>query len=142
MSDSPERSLEWRRDVKNLKKLVETRWNTEISLVANKDLNEKRWQKPLLVPLISDVKVFREKTFEYAEECEKHFMDNTDTDDTHKLLVYCTLSLLILFNRRRIGDRQYLKIFDYLSDRKSIFRNLNPHYQKVRKFLLNDTNGC
>lgn len=135
MTDSPEKSLEWRRNIKNFKKLVEARWNKEISSVANKDLNEKRWQKPLLVPLISDVKIFREKTFAYAEECEKQLLENSDTDDTYKLLVYCTLSLLILFNRRRIGDVQYLKISDYLSDRKTNFQDFESTLSEGEKIL-------
>lgn len=135
LCDSQERSLEWRRDIKNFKKLVETRWNTEISSVANKDLNEKRWQKPLLVPLISDVKIFREKTFEYAEECEKQFCDNIDTDNTYKFLVYCTLSLLILFNRRRIGDVQYLKVLDYISERKTSFQDFESALSEGEKRL-------
>ncbi|KAG5863329.1 hypothetical protein JTB14_004960 [Gonioctena quinquepunctata] len=132
---SPEKSLEWREDVKKLKKLVETRWNTEISSVANKDLNEKRWQKPLLVPLVNDVKMFREKTLEYAKECEKQFLDNTDTDETYKLLVYCTMALLILFNRRRIGDVQYLKINNYLSERKTNFQDFESTLSEGEKML-------
>lgn len=104
--------LDWLKNVKYFRSLVETRWNSEISSVANKDLNEKRWQKPLLIPLVNDVKVFREKTLEYATDCQKQFLNGIDTNDTYKLLVYCALALLILFNRRRIGDVQYLKIND------------------------------
>nr|CAH7712402.1 unnamed protein product [Callosobruchus chinensis] len=133
--NSADESNEWRRDVKNFKKLVETRWNTEISSVVNKDLNEKRWQKPLLVPIISDVKIFREKTLEFAKECKKKFQDNEDTEDTYKLLVQCTLALLILFNRRRIGDVQYLKINDYLSQRKSSFQDFESALSEGEKLL-------
>nr|CAI5827408.1 unnamed protein product [Callosobruchus analis] len=69
--ESPEKSLEWRKNVKNFKMLVETRWNSEISSVANKNLNEKRWENPLLIPLIDDVRIFREKTLEFAKDCQK-----------------------------------------------------------------------
>ncbi|VEN43773.1 unnamed protein product [Callosobruchus maculatus] len=133
--ESPEKSLEWRKNVKNFKMLVGTRWNTEISSVANKDLNEKRWERPLLVPLIDDVKMFREKTLEFAKECQKHFLENTDTDDTYKLFVNCTLALLVLFNRRRIGDVQYLKIKDYLSERKTNFKDFESTLSEGEKIL-------
>lgn len=130
-----EESDEWRKNVNNFKKLVETRWNTEISSVANKDLNEKRWQKPLLIPLISDVKLFREETLKLAEKCEQKFREKLDTDDTYKLLVQCMLSLLILFNRRRIGDVQYLKISDYMSEKKTDFQDFENALTESEKIL-------
>ncbi|KAJ8971508.1 hypothetical protein NQ314_000670 [Rhamnusium bicolor] len=121
--NTPEESLAWRQNVKNFKKLVEARWNTEISSIALKDMNEKRWKKPLLVQLINDVKSFREETLSYAKDCEKEFLEHKDYENTYKLLVRCTLALLILFNRRRIGDVQYLKIDDYKSERKTDFQD-------------------
>lgn len=134
-SKSPEIAKEWQKNVKNFKNLVEARWNKEISSVANKDLNEKRWRKPLLVPLISDVKKFKEGTLDHAKECEKHFFDRTDSDQTYKLLVQCTLALLILFNRRRIGDVQYLKVDDYKSERKTDFQDFEATLSESEKLL-------
>nr|CAI5831886.1 unnamed protein product [Callosobruchus analis] len=116
--ESPEKSLEWRKNVKNFKMLVETRWNSEISSVANKNLNEKR-----------------EKTLEFAKECQKKFLDNTDTDGTYKLFVYCTLALLVLFNRRRIGDVQYLKVNDYISEKKTNFQDFESTLSEGEKIL-------
>nr|CAI5833328.1 unnamed protein product [Callosobruchus analis] len=115
--------------------LVETRWNFEISSVANKNLNEKRWEKPLLIPLIDDIRIFREKTLEFAKECQKKFLDNTDTDGTYKLFVYCTLALLVLFNRRRIGDVQYLKVNDYISEKKTNFQDFESTLSEGEKIL-------
>lgn len=132
---TPEESSTWRQNVKNFKKLVEARWNTEISSIALKDMNEKRWKKPLLVPLISDVKTFREEILNYAKQCEKEFLELKDDEDTYKLLVHCSLSLLILFNRRRIGDVQYLKIDDYLSERKTDFQDFETALTESEKLL-------
>nr|CAI5828865.1 unnamed protein product [Callosobruchus analis] len=133
--ESPEKSLEWRKNVKNFKMLVETRWNSEISSVGNKNLNKKRWEKMLLIPLIDDVRIFREKTLEFAKECQKEFLDNTDTDGTYKLFVYCTLALLVLFNRRRIGDVQYLKVNDYISEKKTNFQDFESTLSEGEKIL-------
>lgn len=127
--------LECRQNIKDFKKLIEKRWNTEISSVANKDLNEKRWQKPLLIPLINDVKIFRQETIKFAEDCEQKFNRNEDTEDTYKLLVHCNLALLILFNRRRIGDVQYLKIKDYISDKKNSFKDFENALTENEKVL-------
>ncbi|KAJ8948215.1 hypothetical protein NQ317_010967, partial [Molorchus minor] len=134
-SESKEIALEWQRNVKNFKKLVEARWNKEISSVANKDLNEKRWRKPLLVPLINDVKKFKEGALNYAKECEKQFLEQKDTEQTYKVLVQCTLALLILFNRRRIGDVQYLKVNDYSCERKTDFQDFEATLTESEKIL-------
>jgi hypothetical protein len=50
------------KDVKNMKHLIVSRWNIETASLANKDLHEKKWNKPLLIPLVSDIKLFREET--------------------------------------------------------------------------------
>jgi hypothetical protein len=50
------------KDVKNMKHLIVSRWNIEMASLANKDLHEKKWNKPLLIPLVSDIKLFREET--------------------------------------------------------------------------------
>lgn len=128
-------SLEWRQNVKHFKKLVEARWSLEISSVAHKNLNENRWQKPLIVPLISDVKTFREKTLKHAKHCEDLFLKNTDTESLYKLFVQCTLALLILFNRRRIGDVQYLKICDYMAERRTNFQDFEAALSVTEKCL-------
>lgn len=125
----------WQQEVKNFKKLVETRWNTEISALANKDLHEKRWNKPLLIPLVNDIKMFRDETFKIATECHQQFINHTDNVGTYKLLVQSTLALLILFNRRRIGDVQFLKTHDYKTDRKTNFIDFENVLSEGEKIL-------
>ncbi|KAK9738754.1 hypothetical protein QE152_g9628 [Popillia japonica] len=62
--------------IKNFKKLVETRWSFELASLANKDLQEKKWNKPLLLPLVSDVKTFRDEVLKMANECCDIFKQN------------------------------------------------------------------
>ncbi|XP_031357056.1 uncharacterized protein LOC116180961 [Photinus pyralis] len=132
---STDDSQRWLQDIKNFKKLVISRWNTEISSLANKDLLEKRWQKPLLLPLVSDVKKFRDGIMEIARECQNKFHMKEDNEHTYKLLVQCTLSLLIVFNRRRIGDVQYLKIKDYTIGKKSNIKDFENALTEMEKAL-------
>lgn len=116
---SDDERISWLKNIKCFKKLVQSRWNTELGSLANKDLQEKKWEKPLLLPLISDIKKFRDGILNMVNNCKQVFVNNEDNQNTYKDLVQCILSLLIIFNRRRIGDVQFLKIKDYEIDRKS-----------------------
>lgn len=124
----------WREDVKFFKQLVETRWNIELASLANKDLQEKRWNKPIMLPLVKDIKKFRDAVLKLAGESIKQ-LDIGENVKEYKLLVQCTLSLLIIFNRRRIGDVQYLKINDYHSDRRSNFKDFEKVLTQAEKVL-------
>ncbi|KAB0791718.1 hypothetical protein PPYR_03518 [Photinus pyralis] len=134
-AQSPDLKTIWLKDIKNFKMLVESRWNIELASLANKDLMEKRWQKPLLLPLVSDIKIFRDECLKMAEECENVFRQGNDDRNTYKLLLNCTLALLIVFNRRRIGDIQYLKIADYKRDIRSDVNDFESVLTDVEKML-------
>lgn len=47
------------KEIKQLKKLIETNWNWEISSLALKNLNENRHIKAKLLPLTQDVMKFQ-----------------------------------------------------------------------------------
>lgn len=132
---SAEESERWLDEIKKFKKLVTSRWNIEISSLANKDLQEKKWNKPLLLPLVSDIKIFREETIKMAQNCCNQFKKNMDNIGTYKLLVQCSLALLILFNRRRIGDVQYLKISNYTNEKKSNLTDFESALTESEKIL-------
>lgn len=122
-------------EVKNFKKLVHSRWNIELSSLANKDLMEKRWQKPLLLPLVSDIKKFRTELLALAEESRTLLSSGNRNEKAYKSLSQCTLALLIIFNRRRIGDVQYLKIKDYRNDRKTNYKDFEHVLTETEKIL-------
>lgn len=141
-------SVSWIARVKDFRSLIETRWNIELASLANKDLQEKKWNKPLLLPLVSDIKKFREEVLRLANECCDKFRFDQDDKETYKLLVRCTLSLLIVFNRRRIGDVQFLKIEDYERDARTNctdFENVLTETEKLLtksyKRILNSGKG-
>ncbi|XP_031328096.1 uncharacterized protein LOC116159286 isoform X1 [Photinus pyralis] len=131
---SAEDAQVWLTNIKNFKKLVESRWTIEISSLANKDLQEKRWKKPLLLPLVSDVKKFRDEVTKLANDSVSQLLLK-ENKRAFKLLIQCVLSLLILFNRRRIGDVQYLKISDYKSDKKSNYTDFDHVLTDVERSL-------
>lgn len=125
----------WLKHIKNFKKQIESRWNIELSSLANKDLMEKRWQKPLLLPLVSDIKIFRDGCLKLASNCEKIFLEKNDDAETYKKLVRCTLALLILFNRRRIGDVQFLKLKDYSREQISNYVDFESVLTETERVL-------
>lgn len=55
--------------------------------------------------------------------------------EAYKTLLNCTLALLILFNRRRIGDVQYLKLNDYSADRRSNVKDFENVLSQTDKIL-------
>ncbi|XP_018569717.1 uncharacterized protein LOC108909779, partial [Anoplophora glabripennis] len=123
------------KDVKNMKQIIISRWNIELSSLANKDLHEKKWNKPLLIPLVSDIKLFREQTYEIARRCASAFKEGQHTEVDYKTLVRCVLSLLIIFYRRRICDVQYMKISDYKNEQKSNFKDFEEALSTTEKVL-------
>ncbi|KAJ8959506.1 hypothetical protein NQ318_022203 [Aromia moschata] len=126
---------QWLEDVKNFRKLVECRWNIELASLTNKDLQEKRWKKPLLLPLLSGIKKFREETLNVANTSKELFSNNNDNGSTYKDLVQCVLSLLIVFNRRRIGDVQFLKLSEYQCDTNHTFTDFDSLLTNTEKIL-------
>ncbi|XP_060533817.1 uncharacterized protein LOC132706479 [Cylas formicarius] len=125
----------WSDKIKNFKKLVESRWNMELSSLANKDLQQKNWDKPLLLPLVSDLKKLREEVLKMGKECCDKFNQSLDDVETYKLLVRCSLALLIIFNRRRIGDVQFLKIEDYRRVRSTECKDFETTLSDTEKLL-------
>lgn len=133
--NSPELTNKVLHDIKNFRKLLESRWCIELSSLANKDLQEKKWSRPLLLPLVSDIKIFRETSLQYANECIEAFSESRGDSKTYKLLSQCTLALLILFNRRRIGDVQFLKLTDYKNERKTNSHDFQDALTESEKLL-------
>lgn len=133
--ESENESQMWIKKIKDFKELIESRWNIELASLANKDLQKRKWNKPLLLPLVSGIKKFREEVLKIANECCDKFRNHLDNQKTYKLLVQCSLSLVILFNRRRIGDVQYLKIADYRRLRQTSLVDFENALSETEKIL-------
>lgn len=123
------------KNIKNFKKLVASRWSIELSSLAHKDLQEKQWNKPLLMPLVSDVKLFRENCLKISGECVSLFANDNGDKNTYKTLINCSLAMLIVFNRRRIGDVQFLKVQDYTKDHTTNFVDFEDALSETEKML-------
>nr|XP_023028166.1 uncharacterized protein LOC111516220 [Leptinotarsa decemlineata] len=111
--ENPEKTL---KDINRLKELISDHWYTDISSLALKDLNEKHWQKPKLYPLTSDIIKFQKYALEEAQKASYLMADAKDMKNQFRKLTECVLSLVLLLNRKRIGEIQYLKLSTYNSD--------------------------
>lgn len=111
-----------RNEIKDLKKLIEGHWCNEISSLALKDLNEKHWEKPLQLPLTSDLQLFNEYLDKLADESFQQLNNDVNSRVHYRQLTQCVLAKTVLFNRKRVGDVQYLKIDNYNKD----FSTINP----------------
>lgn len=49
-----------KQNVNNLKYIIEKQWSYELSTNASKEIYQNKWNKPALLPLTSDIKLFRE----------------------------------------------------------------------------------
>lgn len=104
---------ERKNEIKDLKKLIENHWCNEISSLALKDLKERQWQKPNRLPLSEDILLFQKYIEEISENAYESLRGGVNVQNSYKTLVECVLAQTIMFNRKRIGDVQYLKIETY-----------------------------
>lgn len=108
---NPEETL---KDIKRLKQLIENHWNSEMSSLALKCLNEKRYETVKLLPLTEDVVKFQKFLLREANKACKSLKENCQLKKNYRRLSECILSLTLLLNRKRIGEIQYLKLKNYL----------------------------
>ncbi|KAL1516506.1 hypothetical protein ABEB36_000415 [Hypothenemus hampei] len=101
------------KETKRFKELIETQWTTEISSLAFKNLSKKRWARPVISPLTSDIKKLKDYITQAADKAISILKQNQNNKKEFKILVEASLILTILFNRRRIGDVQYTFLKTY-----------------------------
>ncbi|CAH1379249.1 unnamed protein product [Tenebrio molitor] len=131
------------KEVKRFRELIMSQWTTEISSMAFKDLNERKWNKPVILPLTKDILKLKDYVSEIANKAIAHLNTEPNDKKQFKFLVEATLVLTILYNRKRIGDVQYTLLQTYLQNFSSINQEecmnaltesekvLTKHYKRV-----------
>ncbi|KAJ8964767.1 hypothetical protein NQ314_004658 [Rhamnusium bicolor] len=102
------------------KKNIPSHWCSELSRLALKNLKERHWEKPLQLPLTSDLQLFNEYLNKLADEAIDNLSNDNNSKIHYKQLTECVLAKTVIFNRKRIGDVQYLKIYNYIKDYSTI----------------------
>lgn len=102
-----------RSQITDLHEMIASHWCNDLGSLANKVLNEKKIKNPKLLPTAEDVSLFNKYTSSLANEAYENIMNMKNVEQNYNTLVRCTLALLLLFNRRRIGEIQFLEIESY-----------------------------
>lgn len=127
--------------VSEFKELVTDMWNTDITSLAMKTLGEKRLEKPKLIPLTTNVLKFKTFVETEAAKAAAILRANKRDEDAYRRIVDCTLTLTICYNRRRIGDVQYVPFLDYfknfdkITNQEELLATLTPSERAL-------TNSC
>ncbi|XP_074026088.1 uncharacterized protein isoform X2 [Leptinotarsa decemlineata] len=108
------------KNTKRFKELIDSQWTTEVSSLAFKNLQEKQWERPVLLPSTRDVTKFKEYVTNIAHKAVVALETNPNNTKDLKYLIEASLTLTILFNRKRIGDVQYTKLTTYTESINSI----------------------
>lgn len=58
-------------NVRFFKELIESRRNSELAFLANRDMMEQHWNKPLLLLLVTDIKKVRDEAIQIASRCQE-----------------------------------------------------------------------
>ncbi|XP_063931247.1 uncharacterized protein LOC135143317 [Zophobas morio] len=102
-----------KQEIKDLQKLIKGHWCNEVSSFALKILKERQWEKPKALPLTSDIQAFQTHVSNLANQAYEELKNNSNLRTNYRTLTECVLALTVMFNRRRVGDVQYLRMDTY-----------------------------
>jgi len=104
-----------------MKYLIETQWSHKISTNALKDITQKKWNKPAILPLTSDIKLFRNHLLKIKNESYNK-LKVPENVQTYRDLQDSILAQLILLNRHRSGEIHSIHLDTYTSSISEIFQ--------------------
>lgn len=113
-------------NIKRLHTLIANEWTNDIASIALKDMTEKHWEKPQIIPVTSDiikfnnfvkneVKTAAARLNDMIEEKNKTKTDleKKEFNSLYKKLTKGIMALVLVLNRKRVGEIQYLKKSTY-----------------------------
>jgi len=102
-------------DIKTVENLIQKQWSYELATNASKELYQKKWNKPALLPLTSDIKIFRDHLVLEQKNAIQKLKINPIDIVAYKSLQETILAQLILLNRKRAGEVQRILLSTYLN---------------------------
>lgn len=91
--------------------LYENEWTESVSSHAHSTLNEKKYNKHLIIPLVEDVKKLSNFLHQQAYELRAEI--EVGKSDLYPELAQVCLAQVILFNRRRSGEAERMTVSAY-----------------------------
>ena len=81
--------------------------------MASIELEQRKWNKPLILPLASDLRIFCRHLKSLERESVAALATNNCDISAWRDLATSTLVTIVLFNRRRGGEPEKIKIEDF-----------------------------
>ena len=97
----------------NFATLVDLNWNDKIARIARRELDQRKWNKPHLLPLTSDLQLLQKHLKMVIADSINGLASNNNDVKVYRNLSTAILATLILFNRRRGGEPALLTINDF-----------------------------
>lgn len=104
-----------RKSINNFKYMIEKQWSYELSSNASKEIYQNKWNKPAILPLTSDIKVFRDHIINVEREAYQALKLKPDNMQAFKDLQESIMVQIVLLNRRRAGEVQRILLDTYLN---------------------------
>lgn len=83
-----------------MKYMIDKQWSFELLTNACKDINKKKWNQPAILPLTSDIKIFREHILNVEIESYKTLKMDTSNMQAYRDLKESILAQIVLLNRQ------------------------------------------
>ena len=90
------------RKVEQLGEFIRDNWNDEISRIARDELYQRKWNKPLRLPLTSELQVLSTHLKDCISKNVSELAENNQNMSAWRNLATSVLTTAILFNRRRV----------------------------------------
>lgn len=109
------------KNIKKLHKLIANDWANDIASIALKAMTEKQWEKPQIIPITSDIIKFNNyvknevetSATKLKEMIKGKSIKEMELISLYKKMTKGIMALVLVLNRKRIGEIQYLKASTY-----------------------------
>ncbi|KAK9959586.1 hypothetical protein ABG768_009700, partial [Culter alburnus] len=98
---------------KAFQKLYKSKWSEYISHTALRTINESKYNKPTKLPLTQDIEKLNDYLQRNAESAFQELSQKT-SEGNYACLTKLTLTRIILFNRRRVGEVSKMPLKNFL----------------------------
>ena len=115
--------------------LCDNEWSHEVSSHALRSLNQRKFNKPVVLPLTQDVKLLHKHLVAKAKASTESLCEEPSSAAWTELCEV-TLTQIVIFNRRRGGEAERLLVSAYCArSNKNASEDLHACLSQVEQFL-------
>jgi hypothetical protein len=132
------RAAERRKQYKEFLFLCDTEWGHEISSHALRSLHQRKFNKPLILPLAKDVKLLHNYLSNLAESLKRSLLEQV-TASAWSDLCQVTLTQVVIFNRRRGGEVERMQLSAFTANSfKNVSEDIEGCLSEVERALCRE----